>query len=370
MTQPTLIDPNPLSFDSTSFNTISFDRRHSQRYYQALVDKDSHYEGVFIVGVKTTGIFCRPTCPARKPKFDNCEFFPEAEAALLAGYRACKRCQPLLPVQERHPLLKRVLEAIDANPTKRWREADLTDFAADASTVRRQFKKHVGMTFVQYARARRLGIAMKAIRAGHSVIDAQLTAGYDSASGFREAFTQTLGTAPSKLDDKQPLLTATWLDTPLGAMIAISNEHALYLLEFVDRRALETELTRLRQRYTILPGDTSVSQQLRDELSAYFAGTSATFQTPLHLLGTAFQTSVWQHLETIPAGQTRSYKTLAEALHKPTAIRAVAAANGANQVAILVPCHRVIGSDGNLRGYGGGLARKRWLLEHEVAHFS
>ncbi|MEM6432074.1 MAG: methylated-DNA--[protein]-cysteine S-methyltransferase, partial [Deinococcota bacterium] len=218
--------------------------------------------------------------------------------------------------------------------------------------------------------ARRLGLAMKAIRAGDSVIDAQLTASYDSSSGFREAFIQTLGTAPSKLGDKQPLLTATWLDTPLGAMLAVTDEQALYLLEFVDRRALETELVRLRKRYTILPGKTQISQQLLTELDAYFAGTSSTFQTPLHLMGTTFQTSVWQHLQTIPAGQTYSYKHLANALGKPTAVRAVAAANGANQLAILVPCHRVIGSDGNLRGYGGGLARKRWLLEHEVAHFS
>lgn len=365
MTHPTLTDANSLSYD-----TVSFDRHYSQQYYQALVDKDSRYEGVFIVGVQTTGIFCRPTCPARKPKFENCEFFPGAEAALLAGYRPCKRCQPLLPVRERHPLLKRLLEAVDANPTKRWREADLAEFAADASTIRRQFKKHVGMTFVQYARARRLGLAMKAIRAGDSVIDGQLTAGYDSSSGFREAITQVLGTAPSRLADKQNILTATWLDTPLGAMLAVTDEQGLYLLEFVDRRALETELARLRERYTILPGDTQISQQLRAELDAYFAGTSAYFQTPLQLLGTPFQTSVWRHLRTIPAGQTCSYKHLAEALGKPTAVRAVAAANGANQLAILVPCHRVIGSDGNLRGYGGGLARKRWLLEHEVAHFS
>ena len=342
--------------------------QQAKLFYQALLNKDASYEGVFFVGVKTTGVFCRPTCPARKPKFDNCEFYQTAQQALLAGFRPCLRCQPLSYPGEASKLIQTLLDAVEANPEKRWRERDFDELSIDASTARRQFKKKFGMTFVEYARARRMGLAFEQIRTGTAVIDAQLNIGYESGSGFRDAFAKIMGTAPAKFDHHcHILLKASWLDTPLGPMIAVSDDSALYLLEFVERRGLEREIERLRSRLqaAIVPGSTAPINTVKAELKDYFAGTRKTFNTPLHLLGTAFQQHAWRELMAIPYGETRSYLAQAQAIGKPRAVRAVANANGANQIAIVIPCHRIINSDGKLGGYGGGLERKKWLLEHE-----
>src|SRR5271163_1758396 len=149
-----------------------------KEYYQALLDKKTEYEGVFFVGVKTTGVFCRPTCPARKPKFENCEFFETAQQALLASFRPCKRCRPLSHPNHVSALVQMLVEAVEENPEKRWKDRDFQELSVDASTARRQFKKRFGMTFVEYARARRIGMAIKQIRAGETVIDTQLVTGY------------------------------------------------------------------------------------------------------------------------------------------------------------------------------------------------
>ncbi|MDR9853620.1 trifunctional transcriptional activator/DNA repair protein Ada/methylated-DNA--[protein]-cysteine S-methyltransferase [Paenibacillus sp. VCA1] len=337
-----------------------------QKYYQALIEKNSEYEGLFYVGVKTTGVFCRPTCPARKPKFENCEFFETAKEALLASFRPCKRCRPLSHPNHVPEIVRMLVEAIEANPEKRWKERDFEYLSIDASTARRQFKKRFGMTFVEYARARRIGMAMKQIREGENVMDAQLSAGYESSSGFRDAFSRIMGAAPSQLGNGQ-VLKAEWLDTRLGPMVAIADDEALYLLEFVDRRGLEREIERLRQKTkcAIIPGSAGPIRSIAEELHAYFDGKSKEFKTPVHYLGTPFQKSVWDELRNIPAGETRSYAELAAAVGKPSAFRAVAQANGMNQLAIIVPCHRVINSDGGLGGYGGGLTRKQWLINHE-----
>lgn len=185
-----------------------------EEYYQALIDKNSEYEGMFFVGVKTTGVFCRPTCPARKPKFENCEFFNTAKEALLASFRPCKRCRPLSHPYQVSELVQTLVDAVEENPEKRWKDRDFRELSVDASTARRQFKKRFGMTFVEYARSRRMGLAIKQIRAGESVIEAQLSIGYESGSGFRDAFSRIMGVAPSKIGDDK-VLKASWLDTQL-----------------------------------------------------------------------------------------------------------------------------------------------------------
>lgn len=338
-----------------------------QEFYQALIDKNSEYEGIFYVGVKTTGIFCRPTCPARKPKFENCEFYKTAEEALLASFRPCLRCRPLSHPNHVSELVQILVEAVEANPEKRWKTSDFEELAVDASTVSRQFKKRFGMTFVEYARARRMGIAMKQIREGEAVIDTQLNMGYESSSGFRDAFTKIMGAAPTKFNNHHNILKAAWLDTPLGPMIAIADEYALYLLEFVDRRGLEREIEKLRikTKAAIIPGSNAPLKSIATELKFYFAGSLKEFKTTLHFLGSPFQQRVWQKLIRIPYGETRSYLAQAMAIGKQSAYRAVANANGANQLAIVIPCHRIINSNGELGGYGGGIARKKWLIEHE-----
>lgn len=335
-------------------------------YYRALIGKNAEYEGVFFVGVKTTGVFCRPTCPARKPKFEHCEFFETAQQALLASFRPCKRCRPLSHPNQVSKLVQALINAVEENPERRWKDKDFQALSVDASTARRQFMKRFGMTFVEYARARRMGLAMKQIRAGEAVIDAQLSTGYESSSGFRDAFSRIMGAAPTKLG-KDNVLKTHWLDTPLGPMIAIADERALYLLEFVDRRGLEREVELLRKKTksAIIPGVTRPINSIECELQQYFKGTLKEFQTPLFFLGTPFQRHVWEELRKIPCGETRSYLDMASAIGKPTAHRAVARANGANQLAIVIPCHRVISTDGKLTGYGGGLTRKKWLINHE-----
>lgn len=338
-----------------------------QEFYQALLDKDAHYEGVFFVGVKTTGVFCRPTCPARKPKFENCEFYKKAQEALLASFRPCMRCRPLSHPNQVSDLVRTLVDAVEADPSKRWKDRDFEELSVDASTARRQFKKRFGMTFVEYARARRMGLAMKQIRTGDAVIDAQLNTGYESSSGFRDAFSKIMGAAPTKFTQHHKMLKASWLDTKLGPMIAIADETSLYLLEFVDRRGLELEVERLRlkTKAAIIPGVTDPIKSITLELESYFDGKLAQFKTPLHLLGSPFQILVWNELMRIPYGQTRSYMAQAETIGKATAYRAVANANGANQLAIVIPCHRIINSNGDLGGYGGGIRRKQWLIEHE-----
>lgn len=337
-------------------------------YYKALIEKRSDYEGVFYVGVTSTGVFCRPTCPARKPKYDNCEFYETAQQALLASFRPCQRCRPLSHPNQVSDIIRLLVEAVEANPEKRWKSKDFRALSIDESTARRQFKRRFGMTFVEYARARRMGLALKSIRSGEKIIDTQLASGYDSSSGFRDAFSRIMGAPPTLLDDTC-ILKATWLDTQLGPMVAIADEKELYLLEFVDRRGLEREVERLRIRLkaAIIPGQTAPIQSIERELTQFFDGSLTEFKTPLHLMGSPFQKSVWEQLRQIPPGETRSYADIALALGKPTAYRAVAQANGANQLAIVIPCHRVINSDGGLGGYGGGVARKEWLLNHEKA---
>lgn len=342
-----------------------------KEYYQALLDKNSEYEGVFFVGVKTTGVFCRSTCPARKPKFENCEFFISAKEALLASFRPCQRCHPLSPPNSASNLIQALVEAIEKNPEKRWKDGDFRELSVDVATARRQFKKRFGMTFVEYARARRMAIAMKQIREGSSIIDAQLSTGYESSSGFRDAFSRIMGAAPTKHNTLH-ILKASWLDTPLGPMIAIANEEALYLLEFVERRGLEREIERLRKKThaAIIPGLTTPIRSIEKELSHYFNGTLTEFKTPLFFLGSPFQKKVWEELIRIPFGETRSYSNIAQAIGQPVSYRAVARANGTNQLAIIIPCHRVISADGSLSGYGGGIARKRWLIDHEKRYHS
>lgn len=338
-----------------------------QEFYKALLDKNIQYDGIFFVGVKTTGVFCRPTCPARKPKFENCEFYRSPQEALLASFRPCMRCRPLSHPNQVSDLVRTLVDIIEADPTKRWKHSDFQSLSVDASTARRQFKKRFGMTFIEYARARRMGIAMKQIRVGDSVIDTQLHAGYESSSGFRDAFSKIMGAAPTRFDKHHKILKAAWIDSKLGPMLAIADDDGLYLLEFVDRRGLEREIERLRlkMKAAIIPGMTEPIQSIALELASYFNGTLVTFNTPIHIIGSEFQQLVWAELMRIPYGQTRSYTSQAEAIGKPTACRAVANANGANQLAIIIPCHRIINSDGKLGGYGGGISRKKWLIEHE-----
>lgn len=338
----------------------------TDRMYQAILDKDASFEGLFFTCVKTTGIFCRPICTARKPKLENVEFVPSAKEALGKGYRPCKICEPLRLPDETPDFIQALLDEIRDKPSQKIQDWQLRKRHLEPHTVRRWFQKHHGMTFHAYQRMYRLNTAFKKLQQGETVTDAAFGTGYDSLSGFGDSFKAVFGVSP-KQGKSQGVIDLTRLETPIGTMFAAAVPQGICLLEFSDRKALPTELKALAKHYnaTVLQGDNPHFAQLKKELEAYFEGRLQTFEVPLAMPGTAFQQSVWQQLLTIPYGSTRSYAEQAERIGKPAAVRAVANANGMNRISILVPCHRVIGSDGHLTGYGGGLWRKQWLLELE-----
>ena len=335
--------------------------------YRALLARDPAFEGRALVGVTTTGIFCRLTCPARKPRPENCRWFDGPAAALGAGFRPCRRCHPLGAEADGDPVVAPLLAALRADPARRWTEADVAAAGYDPSTVRRAFRRHFGMTFLDLARQMRVREGVVALTRGEPVIQAQLEAGFDSASGFRDAFARLFGHPPQALRADAPGLSADWIDTPMGGMIAVADERSLHLLEFVERKGLPAELKRLSRGAggRIGLGRTPVIDTVERELARFFAGEPGGFSVPLTTHGTPFQRRVWDELRRIRPGETVSYGTIAQRIGQPTATRAVARANGANQIAIVIPCHRVIGADGTLTGYAGGLWRKQALIEVE-----
>ncbi|MFA1622191.1 bifunctional transcriptional activator/DNA repair enzyme AdaA [Rhizobium mongolense] len=343
-----------------------FDLPNEDTLYDALIARSSDYEGLAYVCVRTTGVFCRLTCPARKPKRENTLFYDSIATCMQSGFRPCRRCKPLEQAGK-EPIVDELLEALDCAPAARWTEDDLVRKGYDPSTVRRAFKRSLGMTFLDIARYRRLGEAARQLASGARVIDVQLDAGYESGSGFRAAFQRLIGKAPAMSQNRE-LLFADWFETPLGPMVAVADQTHLHLLEFHDRKALQAELENLQRktRSLVAAGRTPAIEQIDAELRAYFDGQSANFKTPLALgNSTAFERAVWAKLREIPVGERRAYGDLAREMENPQLVRAVGRANGANQLAIVIPCHRVVGADGSLTGYGGGLWRKQWLLRHE-----
>ncbi|WP_196137234.1 bifunctional transcriptional activator/DNA repair enzyme AdaA [Aliikangiella sp. G2MR2-5] len=338
--------------------------------YQALVDKNSAYEGVFVVGVKTTGICCRPTCNARKPKPENVEYFSNVKQALGFGYRPCKVCQPLKPFGEEPEWLKGLLQKMEQASSEKIKDQDLRELGLDPVRVRRWFKKHHGMTFQAFARATRINRAFGLIKHKEKVIDAAMDSGFESLSGFNDAFKRVTGNTPS--NKHQAIITITRILTPLGPMFAGASDKGICLLEFTDRRMLETQIDRLTKLLSarFVPGSHPLFDLLDRQLKEYFAGQRTEFTVPLDCPGTEFQQKVWAQLQTIPHGKTRAYQEQAEAINNPKAVRAVAKANGDNRISILIPCHRVIGKNGQLTGYGGGIWRKQRLLELEQGNIN
>ena len=334
--------------------------------YRALVERDTAYEGVFVAGIRSTGIFCRPGCPARRPREDRVEFFAGARDALFAGYRPCRRCRPLEPAGASPAWLRPLLAAFEADPARPWRDADLRALGLDPGRVRRWFRAHHGMTFQTYARGRRLGAALGSLREGTAIVDVGLDHGWESLSGFREAFGRLVGEPPGRGRGRVPIHLARIL-TPLGPMIAAATDDGICLLEFADRRMLPLQLRRLARFVggVPAPGGHPHLATLEVELEAYFRGERREFATPLVVAGTPFQETTWRWLVGIPHGETRTYGQGAAGIGRPAAVRAFARAVGDNRLAILVPCHRVVGADGRLTGYGGGLWRKRRLLALE-----
>jgi len=328
-------------------------------------ERDASYDGVFYLGVRTTGVFCRPSCPARKPLPKNVEYFRSVKDAMFAGYRPCKRCQPL-EVPGAHPAwVADLLARLEQAPERRIRNRDLRAIGVEPDRARRYFQQRYGMTFHAFARGYRLRRAFELLRQGTDLDEVAMSHGFESHSGFRDAFGRLFGQAPGQ-SRSADCVTVSWLESPLGPLVTGATADGVCLLEFSDRRMLEAQLESVRRRLgPVLPGAHPLLDQLRSELAEYFAGTRREFTVPLVYPGTPFQVKVWDALREIPYGETYSYEKLAWAVGAPGAQRAVGHANGQNRLAILIPCHRVVNKDGKLGGYGGGLWRKQLLLELE-----
>jgi AraC family transcriptional regulator of adaptative response/methylated-DNA-[protein]-cysteine methyltransferase len=336
---------------------------------RAYLRSDASYDGLFFLGVRTTGIFCRPSCRGRKPKPENVDFFGEPAEAVRAGFRPCRRCTPAARRDE-PAWVQPLLDRVETNPDARVSERQLQKMSLDPDRVRRYFLTRFGLTFQGYCRARRLAGAYSDLRSGGALDDAVFGHGYESHSGFREAFAKVFGQPPARAAAKggaQAPLHVNWIDTPIGPLLAGATDEGVCLLEFSERHRLERQVQTLQRlfRTVLVPGPHRHLTQLERELGEYFESRRQSFDVALAMAGTPFELQVWRALQRIPFGETRSYEDVARAVGNVRAVRAVGRANGRNHIVIVIPCHRVVNKSGDLGGYGGGLWRKRRLLHLE-----
>lgn len=345
---------------------------HDDVWYRALLERDKGFEGIFWAGIKTTGIFCRPACPARKPKRENVTFFTSIRQAMEQGFRPCRKCRPLLRYGDPPVWIREILAEIEDDAGEQLRDSDLRARGVDPVRLRRWFRKYHGMTFQFYLRTRRINAAYRKIKSGGKVTTPAMDAGYESLSGFHAAFRKQTGFPPSG-SRIHTLVTVRQLLTPLGPMLAGCTDEGICFLDFQDdvRGDVERAISNSGEIGAgTLFGAHPLLSDLDRQLDEYFNGKRRRFELPLHIIGTDFQKRAWQALQEIPYAETRSYQEQAEMIGNRRAVRAVAGANAANRIAIIIPCHRVIGKNGGLAGYGAGVWRKQYLLAHEKAVLS
>ena len=345
---------------STAVTNVS--RLDADTAWAAFMRRDRSWDGQVIGAVKTTGIYCKPSCPARRPKREHVEFFATASEARDAGYRPCLRCRPDEVGRDREAVAKavKIIEQAEESP-------NLADLAAAVGYAphhfQRLFKRDLGVSPAEYARGLRTRRAQAALKDNGRVTDAIYDAGYSSPSGFYSDAKERMGMTPSAWRNGGRGETIRWtgFDSPLGPMLIASTSKGICRLTFDDS---EASLRRLFPNATIVKDDGGLKDLVEGALTA-IEHPEAARQLPIDVAGTAFQEAVWRELRKIPLGETRSYAQIAAAIGQPRAVRAVGTANGDNHVAVLIPCHRVIRSDGTLGGYAGGLDRKRKLLAAE-----
>src|SRR3954452_21684023 len=330
--------------------------------WAAFMRRDRSWDGRVIGAVSSTGIYCKPSCPARRPKREHVTFFASGDEARAAGYRACLRCKPDEVGRDREAVAQAVklIEQAEEPPTL----AELAEAVCYAPHhFQRIFKRDLGVSPAEYARALRNKRAEAALKENGRVTDAIYDAGYSGPSGFYSDAKERLGMTPSAWRDGGRGETIRWttFDSPLGTMLIAATSKGICRLTFDD--SVES-LQRLFPKATIVEDNGGLKELVGGALSAIERPLAAP-DLPIDVAGTAFQEAVWRELRKIPAGETRSYAYIAAAIGSPKAVRAVGSANGDNHVCVLIPCHRVIRSDGSLGGYGGGIDRKKKLLASE-----
>ncbi len=333
-----------------------------QEAWTAFERRDRSWDGRVIGAVKTTGIYCKPSCPARRPKREHVQFFVDAQDARAAGFRPCLRCKPDEVGRDREAVAKavRLIKAAEGSMT-------LAELAAEVGYAehhfQRLFTREMGVSPAQYARGLRVQRAAACLEEADQVTDAIYDAGYSGPSRFYADAKERLGMTPSAWRNGGRGETIRWTVVPsaIGPMLIAATSKGICRLTFDEG---EEALRRIFPNAKLVEDDGSMRELIEGALTAVERPLAAP-DLPLDVAGTAFQEAVWRELRRIPPGETRSYAQIAAAVGKPGAVRAAGSANGANHVAVLIPCHRVVRSDGSLGGYAGGLERKRKLLEAE-----
>lgn len=332
--------------------------------WTAVLARDRAFDGRFVTGVLTTGIYCRPSCAARHPARSNVRFFADGAAARAAGLRPCKRCSPDDVSRDERAVLA-AIAAIKAAQQPLALAALAAEAGYSPTHFQRVFTRHTGLSPAAYARALMQERAAQALTGEGTVTEAIYAAGYSAPSRFYDNNQGRLGMAASAWANGGRGVTIHWavVPTSLGAMLVAATDKGVCRLSFnEDRAALEARFPNAE----LVEGGADFAALLKQVVAAVEQpGDYA--HIPLDVKGTAFQEAVWQELRRIPPGETRSYAQLAAAIGKPKAVRAAGSANGANNVAVLIPCHRVIASNGGLGGYAYGLEIKRQLLAKEGA---
>lgn len=351
------------TLDSTSFQTDA-------ARWDAVSTRDAHAEGMFLYGVRTTGVYCRPTCHSRLPQRENVSFFGSPVEAEQAGFRACKRCAPheMAPVTLHADVVARAcrtIETADTPPT-------LATLAAEAGLssfhFQRVFKRIAGLSPKQYAVAHRERRLRETLEAGGAVTSAVYDAGYGSSSRAYEQAPAALGMTPGTYRDGAAGETVRYgvARCALGRLLVAATERGVCTIELGDDdQTLRARLTRRFPKARIERGGHTFEATLH-AVVRHLDSPTASLDLPLDIRGTAFQRRVWDALRRVPAGATVTYTTLAAQVGQPRAARAVAQACGANTLAVAIPCHRVVGARGALGGYRWGIERKRALLSREA----
>lgn len=342
-------------------------RAELQMRWRAVHDRDRAADGRFVFAVKTTGVYCRPSCPARRPRPENVDFFADGAAARAAGFRACRRCRPdEVPAIERAVAqARRMLDAAEGEAIALAELAAAVELSP--AHLQREFRRRIGLSPKQYALAHRAERLKRGLSSGQAVLDAGFEAGYGSASRIYDEAGKSLGMTPGRFRNggRGVRIVFALRQTAFGHLLLAATERGLCAVRLGDsaaalRAGLATEFPHASRT------------EDRSALEAHFAAVEALLKEdasrpPLDIAATPFQAGVWQALQAIPRGETTTYGELARALGRPTAVRAVAQACAANPVALVVPCHRVVGKGGALTGYRWGAERKRALLEAEAA---
>jgi AraC family transcriptional regulator of adaptative response/methylated-DNA-[protein]-cysteine methyltransferase len=338
--------------------------------WKAVLARDASFDGAFVFGVRSTGVYCRPSCPARRPRRENVVFFQVAAAAEQAGFRSCRRCRPRdTGASAQARLLQRVCRHIETHAGERSITLDELGAVAGISPhhLQRTFKRVMGISPRQYADAHRMSVFKARVKGGQDVTEATYEAGYGSSSRLYERAAAQLGMTPAtyRRGGRGMTIAYTLVDSPLGRLLVGATERGISCVCLGDSdRALETALREEYPAATLQRDDARLAGQVKAVLELA-SGRARRSELPLDIQATAFQRRVWEALRRIPRGQTRSYGQIARELGQPDAARAVARACATNPVALVIPCHRVVGEGGALRGYRWGVERKRALLGRE-----